>query len=125
MQLQDLIKECPELGEVLAEFENRISFLESSLPYPVSKEEPIREERAYQDLRPIKSEVNHILNKINTHINASKKRATDNKNKYNIYKDYNIRGVRHDCEADTADIPDTKGRTQTDKADTADKADRS
>ena len=25
-----------------------------------------------QDLRPIKSEVNHILNKINTHIDASK-----------------------------------------------------
>ena len=46
-----------EIQEVLAEFENRISFLENMLPYPASK----------KDLRPIKAELNYILNKINTH----------------------------------------------------------
>ncbi|KKN60088.1 hypothetical protein LCGC14_0535570 [marine sediment metagenome] len=30
---KELVRECPELGEAFAEFENRISYLENSQPY--------------------------------------------------------------------------------------------
>ena len=33
MDYKDLVRQCPELGDIFAEIENRLSFLENSLPY--------------------------------------------------------------------------------------------
>ena len=46
-ELKQLIKRYPELGDELAEFENRLLFLENSLPYKQeekTKEQPIEPE---------------------------------------------------------------------------------
>jgi len=51
-----------------------------------SKEEVKQEPQRKIDLRPIKAEVNYILNKINTHIDET----TKPNRKTNIYKDYYI-----------------------------------
>jgi len=46
-RLHELIREYPELGEALAEFENRVSYLENSLP--VHREE--QQIPVYQDIQ--------------------------------------------------------------------------
>jgi len=99
--------------------------LEEETGEELSNKESIVYRKLRNDLNCTKAEQNYIFNKINSHLDASKKKAMDNKNKYNIYKDYNIGGVRHDYQADKADTLATNRRTQKDTADTADKADRS
>ena len=77
--LRELIRHYPELGEVFAEWENRISFLENSqgrLP-----EEPKEVKPAFRP-RPIDDEVDqlksgflHLQRKLNEHTDATKKKG--------------------------------------------------
>jgi len=76
MELKDLIRQYPELGNVFAEFENRISFLENSLSY---QEEPKTEIQPIFRPRPVDKEIDqlkagfiHLQNKLNGYIDKSK-----------------------------------------------------
>ena len=86
MELHDLVKQYPELGEALAEIENRLSVLEGSgKPYSyyddVEKRLAGLEQRqnpdfvaklAREELEGIKARLNHLYNKLNEHIDAKK-----------------------------------------------------
>jgi len=79
MELRELIRQYPELGDAFAEFENRISFLENSLPY--HHEEPKSEIQPVFKPRPVDEEIDqlkagyiHLQNKINTLTNKKKTR---------------------------------------------------
>ena len=77
MKLQELIRQYPELGDALAEFENRISFLENSLPYyqeeykseiqPVFKPRPVDKE-----IDQLKANYIGLRNKLYEHLGSSK-----------------------------------------------------
>ena len=47
MEVKELIKQYPELGELLAEYENRLLFLEGSLPLQIEEDET---KVVYQDI---------------------------------------------------------------------------
>ena len=77
MELRELIRQYPELGNAFAEFENRISFLENSMPY--HKEEPKSEIQPVFKPRPVDKEIDqlkagyiHLQNKVNTLIDKKK-----------------------------------------------------
>jgi hypothetical protein len=79
MELKELIRQYPELGEVFAELENRISYLENSLTY--HQEEPKLEIQPVFKPRPVDKEIDqlkagylHLENKINEHLIKSKNR---------------------------------------------------
>ena len=76
-ELRELIRQYPELGDAFAEFENRISYLENSLPY--HREEPKVEIQPVFRPRPIDKEIDqlkahvlHLQNKLNEYIDNSK-----------------------------------------------------
>jgi len=84
MELKDLIRQYPELGDVFAEFENRILFLENSLPYHI--EEPKIEIQPIFKPRPVDKEIDqlkagfiHLQNKLNEHLD--KKKTDKNKDR--------------------------------------------
>ena len=90
--LRDLIKHYPELGEHLAETENRLSTLENSVvvsgnELPVIKEPPEKiavrgltlKER--QEFGQLKAQLKFVENKINQFVDSKKKRAEENKDK--------------------------------------------
>jgi len=77
MELKELIRQYPELGEALAEFENRISHLENSLPY--HQEQPKSEIQPVFRPRPVDKEIDqlkvgyiHLQNKLDEHLVKSK-----------------------------------------------------
>ena len=51
-ELRELIKQYPELGDLLAEYENRLSYLEASQPYCKEPEKEIMPEAHYISLEP-------------------------------------------------------------------------
>ena len=51
-ELRELIKQYPEIGDVLAEYENRLAFLEASQPYSKEPEKEIIPEVHYVSLEP-------------------------------------------------------------------------
>jgi len=67
--LRKLINQFPELGDCFAEWENRISFLENSLPYsrppePQPAQEPeVWKPRAWDRLQQLEARVLHIEKK--------------------------------------------------------------
>ncbi|KKN71844.1 hypothetical protein LCGC14_0416980 [marine sediment metagenome] len=76
-----IVKDYPEFGELLAEFENRISYLENSQPYSRLEEEPSptpttdRLSNKERDvIASLRAMVLHIEKKLNEYIDASKKR---------------------------------------------------
>ena len=76
MELKDLIRQYPELGNVFAEFENRISFLENSLSY---QEEPKTEIQPIFRPRPVDKEIDQLKadfirfrNQFNEHLDKGK-----------------------------------------------------
>ena len=80
-----LIKEYPELGEILAEHENRLSTLENSQSYSSlgEKEPPLpttidrlsnKERDIIANLRAL---VYHLEKKLNEHLDASMKKKKD------------------------------------------------
>ena len=91
MSLRDLIEQYPELGDVFADFENRILFLENSQPY--NKPEPIPEpepepwtKRQWDSVQQLRGAQRHTdktllstLKKIKEQSNARAKRYS---NKY-------------------------------------------
>ncbi len=71
MELKELINQYPELGDVFAEFENRISSLENSLPYhheePKSEIQPVFKPRPVdKEIDQLKAMVLYLQNKVNT-----------------------------------------------------------
>lgn len=84
-EIRNLIKEHPELGECLAEFESRISYLENSQSYSSlgEKEPPLptttdrlsnKERDIIANLRAL---VYHLEKKLNEHLDASMKKKKD------------------------------------------------
>ncbi len=80
-----IVRDYPEFGELLAEFENRISHLENSQPYHRVEETapplPATTDRLSNKERDIiarwRAMVLHIEKKLNEHIDASKKKKKD------------------------------------------------
>ncbi len=77
MELREFVKQCPELGEVLAEFENRLAYLESILPYR-APEEPGKIKPVFKS-RPVNKEIDqlkagflHLQKELNKHISIRK-----------------------------------------------------
>ena len=75
--MRELIRQYPELGEVFAEFENRISYLENSQSY--HKEESESEIQPVFRPRPVDKELDqlkagfiHLQNKLNEYIDKNK-----------------------------------------------------
>lgn len=65
MDFKFLLKEYPELGEALADFESRLLYLENSLPYSrpeiIAKKEPPNEwsKKQWDYVQQIKAELLH------------------------------------------------------------------
>lgn len=79
MELRELIRQYPELGDAFAEFENRISCLENSLPY--HQEEVKSEIQPVFRPRPVDKEIDqlkagyiHLQNKLNKHLDKKNNR---------------------------------------------------
>ena len=78
MELRELIRQYPELGDTFAEFENRISYLENSLPYHQEKPKPeiqpvFRPRPVDKEIDQLKAVYIHLQNKLNEHLDKSKK----------------------------------------------------
>jgi len=75
--LKELIKQCPELGDAFAEFENRIGFLENSQSHTKPSEpQPTREvwqPKQWDRFEQLEGRVIHVENKI-TEMQATPKR---------------------------------------------------
>ncbi len=79
---RELVKECPELGEAFAEFENRISYLENKLPYHEEAakeaiEEPVTEGRwvskQWDVVNQLRSMVLYLQEKVNKSTDKKKR----------------------------------------------------
>jgi len=77
MELKDLIRQYPELGDVFANFENRLLYLENSQPYHRDPEQPKLEPEIPDilELRQLKHQIEqakagylHLQNKLNDYI---------------------------------------------------------
>lgn len=73
----------PEIGEILAEFENRIAFLENSLPYSKEKKEviPIPEEPNESHVRQLKSQFERFIMRFYEHTTGHNHDVTKKKKK--------------------------------------------
>ena len=68
--MKELIKMYPELGEVLADFENRLSYLANSQPYQKEPpKEPEPEEpwvsKQWDVVNQLRAKVNYLQGKVN------------------------------------------------------------
>jgi len=78
-----MIKTWEELGDALAEFENRVSTLEYSVPYArEDKPTPVPEgkkltEREWGELQQIKSRLSFLQEKLNNHLDKTKAEKKD------------------------------------------------
>ena len=81
MELKDLIRQYPELGDVFANFENRLLYLENSQPYHRDPEQPKPEPEIpnIPEVRQLKYQVEqakagylHLQNKLNEHLDKKK-----------------------------------------------------
>ena len=79
-----MIKSWEDLGDALANFENRISCLENTMPfYSFEKPEGKSQQRIIYELRQSdRALILHLQNKLNEHIDASKGKTS----KYISYK---------------------------------------
>ena len=82
--LRELIRQYPELGDVFANFETRILFLENSLPYHRELEFPKPEIPDLLEIRQLKYQVEqakagylHLQNKLNGHLDKNRKKMSD------------------------------------------------
>lgn len=83
-ELKHLIQECPEFGDIMADFENRISFLENSQShcYRSEKEQPTPDvqpanKEVLSKLHKVEVLINDLRNILNKHIDKSKKKRMD------------------------------------------------
>ena len=92
-ELKTLIKQYPELGEVFAEYETRLLFLEGSLSYHKEESEPIEEvyfhhynislsKAQWIDHQQLKNELTNIRKELKEHIDISKKKKESIKKPY-------------------------------------------
>ena len=80
MNLKELIRQYPELGDVFADFETRIATLENSMPFAKDTQEDIKsvrfpiipsEHRLSYRLQQLEGRFIHLENKVNEKRDAS------------------------------------------------------
>ena len=81
---RQLVTEYPELGDILADFESRILFLENSLAPPSNllppienktlPEQPKFDNRQRDTVQQLKGQIIHLQNKLNEHIDSRRKK---------------------------------------------------
>ena len=89
---QELVAEYPELGDIIARFENEISYLHNSMPNTEKIYENICSapdepwsKRQWDYVQQLHGLVLHLQRQLNEHLDKSKKKRTPIKKKY-IYK---------------------------------------
>ena len=82
---RQLVTEYPELGDILADFESRILFLENSLARPSNlslpienktpPEQPKFDNHQWDTVQQLKGQIIHLQNKLNEHIDFRRKKT--------------------------------------------------
>jgi len=83
--LREQVKECPELGELLSDYEQRISLLENSTSifpprpdpttdYIIGTDPAVPEHRLMKELQEVKGIAYYAKQKIQEHTSSSKKK---------------------------------------------------
>ena len=86
--LEELIRECPELGEIFAEFENRLSCVENSMPN-TKREQPGTENtkvpkwtrKQWDSIQQLQAEIIFLKNKLNGHLDKPRTKAKPTRSK--------------------------------------------